>query len=461
MTVESYQRVQSDMVFDRIKVLFDSFGGSNYIGESVSITEHSLQAAYFTAKKSSEDEVIIASLLHDVGHILGLEIHQKMEMDGCGVEEHESVGANFLKKLGFCDRVCNLTRCHVQAKRYLCFKRPEYYQNLSEASKTTLKFQGGPMSVEESSSFESDSDFQNILLMRECDEAAKIPSSELTFTVPPLEHYRSMMASVVDASQYKGSYVLSDFQKDFFNKNSFVKIENLLSFENIAPSDVSTWTQEVSNLEKQEGKWLQHWEKSESGDKIMCRSENFVNFHENMRNLAMNSILNVVSQLFGEKAVLFKEKINYKLPGGAGFAAHQDSPAYIGLATDHISVMVAIDEATVENGCLQVCPGQWDSNSNVPLTSSGIITPEAEKAMVYQYVPCRPGDVLFFGGYTPHRSTANNSKSSRRAMFLTYNPESQGQHHAAYYQAKHAKVQGFDGAHTISFQGDFQGQIVE
>lgn len=456
-------RTTGDIAFDRLRVLFEAHGDSNYIGEPVSIIEHSLQAAYFTQKKSNDDiELVIANLLHDVGHALGLEVKQEMEMNGCGVKDHEHVGADFLAKLGFPARVCKLARSHVQAKRFLCFSRPDYYSNLSEASKTTLSFQGGPMNEAEAVAFQNDPDFANILIMRECDEAGKVPGSQIT--VPDLASYKEAIKAMVDghALKYNG-YPLSAFQMESFKQNSFLKLENLLSFDKVAPSDVSNWCEEISQWPKTENKWLLHWELTNTGEKIMCRSENFVNYHEGFAHLARDCVLNVVSQLFDTEggAVLFKEKINYKLAGGAGFAAHQDSPAYIGLADDHISVMVAVDDATEENGCLQVCAGQWGKHSNVPLTEQGIVTPEAEKAMVFVPVPCKAGDILFFNGYIPHRSNANMSSRNRRAVFLTYNPKSQGEHHAAYYAAKHANVQGFDGAHAISFQGDFQGKIVD
>ena len=130
--MSSFTRTPADYAFDRLRVLFEAHGNSNYIGEPVSIIEHSLQAAYFTKKKSAveDQELVIANLLHDIGHALGLEVKQKMEMDGCGVVDHEHVGANFLLKLGFPERVCKLTRAHVQAKRFLCFDRADYYANL-------------------------------------------------------------------------------------------------------------------------------------------------------------------------------------------------------------------------------------------------------------------------------------------------------------------------------------------
>jgi predicted HD phosphohydrolase len=462
-----------DVAYNRLRVLFEAHGDSNYIGEPVSIIEHSLQAAHFTRLKApNDDELVIANLLHDVGHALGLEVKQKMEMNGCGVKDHEHVGADFLLKLGFPMRVAKLARSHVQAKRFLCFQQEDYYSNLSEASKTTLGFQGGPMSAAEAETFQSDPDFTSILLMRECDEAGKVPGSQIT--VSGFASYRDLIKTMIDAGHVKISgYPLSAFQVDFFKQNSFLKLDNLLSFNSVAPEDVSNWVEEIAAWPKAEDKWLLHWELNNNNVKIMCRAENFVNYHDGMARLARECVLGVASQLFEDPvpctsttntaggAVLFKEKVNYKLAGGAGFAAHQDSPAYIGLADNHISVMVAVDDATEENGCLQVAPGQWGASSNVPLTDQGTVTAEAEKAMTFVPVPAKAGEVLFFNGYIPHRSNANLSSRNRRAVFLTYNPLSQGDHHSAYYAAKHANVQGFDGAHTISFQGDFQGKIVD
>lgn len=90
--------------------------------------------------------------------------------------------------------------------------------------------------------------------------------------------------------------------------------------------------------------------------------------------------------------------------------------------------------------------------------ATGIISTEEESAMSFEVVPYQAGDVLFFSGYVPHRSGPNLSSRSGRAMYLTYNPVSQGDHRSAYYAAKHSKADGFTG---LSFQGDFQGIVVE
>lgn len=94
-------------------------------------------------------------------------------MDGCGVEDHENIGGDFILALGFSKRISNFVRNHVSAKRYLCYKNKAYYDNLSSASRTTLGYQGGPMSSDESIAYENDPDFKAYLLMRSFDEAAK------------------------------------------------------------------------------------------------------------------------------------------------------------------------------------------------------------------------------------------------------------------------------------------------
>lgn len=442
-------------VTKRILILFKSFGKSDYIGEAISILDHSLQAAKLAKDMyPNDEEFILANLFHDIGHILGLEAGEPMKMEGCGIVDHEIIGANYVKSLGFSERIQKLIRHHVSAKRYLCFADSSYYNNLSDASKTTLKYQGGPMSETEAAAFKADPDFEHSLRMRTIDENAK----KLDVDAPPLEDYISVINRLTTSKST--SYQLSEVQLDFWKRNSYLKVSNLLAYEGITPENVVSWVDEISSWAPAEKKWLQHWELSSDNTKILCRSENFVNYHPPMKDLCCSSVLSVVSQLFGEEAVLFKEKINYKLPGGSGFAAHQDTPAYIGLAEDHVSVMVAVDRSTLENGCLHVAPGVYKKDQ-IKLNERGILTPEEDAKLKYIPVECAPGDIVFFTGYIPHRSEANKSANGRRAAFLTYNPLSQGNYHEEYYRAKHEGVKGFNGAHALSFQGDFMGKIVD
>jgi 2-aminoethylphosphonate dioxygenase len=453
---------QESSILRRLKSLFSSHGSSDYIGEPVSIVEHSFQAGYFASKDTDDQEVILAAFLHDIGHILGLEANMEMRMGNCGIMDHEKIGGDFLRKCGFPERIAYLVQNHVQAKRYLCFKNPEYFNQLSTASVTTLGYQGGPMNESEAISFEQSDDFQVILKLRSFDESAKVADfpKELLATWSTYSPWIDSFLTSTPFSQLQ-AYILSNVQIQSFQEQSYVRVSNLLQYAQLSPEQIVTWCEEIASWPKVENQWLSHWELNpETNEKIMCRSENFLDYHEGMSMLARQIILPIVSQLFNETAVLFKEKINYKLAGGAGFAAHQDTPAYINLANDHISVMVAIDAANIENGCLQVCPGQW-SKGQVALNEVGVILPEEEAQMQFHPVECQAGDILFFSGYIPHRSGPNKSTRSRRAMYLTYNPSSQGEHRTAYYAAKHAKINGFNSSNTISFQGDFQGIVVD
>jgi putative nucleotidyltransferase with HDIG domain len=120
-----------------------------------------------------DDEVVLAAFMHDVGHLLPI-THESESMDGYGMMDHEKVGAEYLRKLGFAERMCKLIASHVNAKRYLTYKYPEYYNQLSAASKKTLEYQGGRMEEAEAKQFEADPLFDLYIKMRRWDEAAKV-----------------------------------------------------------------------------------------------------------------------------------------------------------------------------------------------------------------------------------------------------------------------------------------------
>lgn len=160
-------------------------GQADYIGEPVSQLEHAVQAAQLAERAGEKDEVIIAALFHDIGHM----VESKETMGGYGNADHEGLGAEYMKSLGFSDTVCSLVRGHVQAKRYLTYKHPSYYDKLSEASKQTLEYQGGRMTETEAAAFEADPLFALHLKMRAWDEQAKLENEPL----PDMTKYKEMV----------------------------------------------------------------------------------------------------------------------------------------------------------------------------------------------------------------------------------------------------------------------------
>jgi len=177
---------------------YELHGGEEYAGEKVSQLEHMVQAAQLAEEQGFDEEVILAAFLHDIGHICE-EGHGDNEMEGFGIKDHEEIGAAFLLKKGFSKKIARLVESHVEAKRYLTWKDPEYYDRLSEASKRTLEFQGGRMVKEEAEAFEKYPLFDLIIKMRTWDEQAKIEHKPL----PDLQHYRMMILHHLSSQEAK------------------------------------------------------------------------------------------------------------------------------------------------------------------------------------------------------------------------------------------------------------------
>jgi phosphonate degradation associated HDIG domain protein len=159
--------------------LYLQHGDEDYIGEPVSQLEHMLQAGELARKEGYDDEVILAAFFHDIGHLLSSEGITE-NMAGYGVASHESIGADYLRSMGFSERLAMLVESHVVAKRYLTYRQPEYYSKLSDASKKTLEFQGGMMDEEEALEFEQDPVSALKIKLRLWDDEAKLtePTSQ-------------------------------------------------------------------------------------------------------------------------------------------------------------------------------------------------------------------------------------------------------------------------------------------
>lgn len=177
------KNMSAEEVTSEIFDLYAKYGRADYIGEPVSQIEHMSQSAELAIEAGADDEVVLAAFFHDIGHIC-VQNDSSLKMSSFGIKSHEEIGAGFLRSRGFPERMAQLVENHVKAKRYLTFKYPEYFDQLSEASKQTLMFQGGIMSEEEATNFEADPLFEPSILLRKWDEAAKeteVPILDLDF----------------------------------------------------------------------------------------------------------------------------------------------------------------------------------------------------------------------------------------------------------------------------------------
>jgi 2-aminoethylphosphonate dioxygenase len=223
-----------------------------------------------------------------------------------------------------------------------------------------------------------------------------------------------------------------------FQRDGYLLLRGFFNRDEVA--EITRWTEELASAPEEVGR---HWVYREASlldpeDRIIQRIENFCPFHEGFDRLVRHGrLMETVSRLFGEQAILFKEKINFKMPGGAGFKAHQDQQAgWSTYAPLFITALVGIDASTLENGCLEVAPG-WHKRGLLgeewkPLDDKRI----AEVGL--KPVPTNPGDVLLFDSYVPHASAENMTTAARRILYLTYNRLSDGDQRERYYRDKFA-----------------------
>ncbi|MDE0042707.1 MAG: HD family phosphohydrolase [Candidatus Poribacteria bacterium] len=171
---------------EKVAALFDFMvrRGQTFYDESVTQLEHALQCANQARINDSTATQVTSALLHDLGHFL-LDEHNADIAFLADDLNHEAVGADFLEPF-FPDAVTTPVRLHVPAKRYLCTTDAAYYGGLSEASKRSLRVQGGVMSDEERSAFERIPHFEDALSLRRWDDLAKVRNLE----TPGLEVYR-------------------------------------------------------------------------------------------------------------------------------------------------------------------------------------------------------------------------------------------------------------------------------
>ena len=176
-------------VIDEILALYQRRGSEAYFGECVSMTEHGLQAAHFAREAGAAPALIVAALLHDVGHLV--EDVANDIADWTTDAEHEQVGAAWLARR-FPPAVSEPVRLHVPAKRYLLATDADYLAMLSPASVVTLKLQGGPMSPGEAARFETEAFHRDAVLVRRCDDRGKVAGLK----TPRIEDYGPMIEAL-------------------------------------------------------------------------------------------------------------------------------------------------------------------------------------------------------------------------------------------------------------------------
>ena len=238
--------------------------------------------------------------------------------------------------------------------------------------------------------------------------------------------------------QSKMAPTLSSEQIRAWQNQGYLKVPSLFDDGEVCNLDASIMRLEATRMSTDES--ILHYYEAIGGAKRKSRSERFIGLLSWLDNFILyGKIKAVVEQLFGERALLFKEKINYKYPNGGGFDPHQDAAAY-DFGDFHITCLIAPKPTSIENGCLFIAQNEH-RRGLLATNSKRCLTKDVAEAIRRQPVPTNSHDALFFGSYTPHYSPTNKSEEARRALYLTFNRASCGNLRAEYYSQRNKSLE--------------------
>ncbi|MFZ3035090.1 MAG: phytanoyl-CoA dioxygenase family protein [Parvibaculum sp.] len=438
-----------------IEEIYTQRAQGRYGLENISQLQHALQSAMLAEACGEAPTLILAALLHDVGHM----IHKLGENPaGEGIDDrHEIIGAKWLAKR-LPDAVSEPVRLHVEAKRYLCATDLTYFDRLAPDSILSLKLQGGPMTAEEAAAFIIKPFAADAVRLRMLDEEAKDPCLETPPVSYFLRHLDVVQIGAEEQALFRrdGMLVL----RNFFAASEVVKLDRLsrlMGAEAEAILRNADWSgRSVAALARETPEELIAVPEAADPTRL-CRFEYLVGHNAEMRLLVATRIAPVIAAVMGEEFILFKDKENEKHSGGGAFAAHQDFAAYRTFGPRYnVTAMISVDAVTRKNGCLEFAVN-WadfseraleiaetvvDGRALLPYHKGGLrngdIIEEIVEALDWQPIETSPSDLVLFDSFTPHRSAANISAASRRAMFLTFNAAREGDWYERYYADKRA-----------------------
>lgn len=228
---------------------------------------------------------------------------------------------------------------------------------------------------------------------------------------------------------------------DEFRRTGYIVLRGVFSLDEIAEISIEAnrifGMRELIDFANIRCRWQNHYETDE------CRFDCFdpiIDLSAAIERITRDPrIVETVSNLYGEPACLFKDKLIYKPPGAKGYALHQDYISWPSFPTSFVTVLVPIDSANDSNGATEVFPGLHNSGNlsandgdyhELPLSTIED-TPGVTLCL-------EPGDIAVFDGMTPHRSSANTSGTWRRQLYLSYNAVSDGgEQRDAHYREFH------------------------
>jgi ectoine hydroxylase-related dioxygenase (phytanoyl-CoA dioxygenase family) len=223
-------------------------------------------------------------------------------------------------------------------------------------------------------------------------------------------------------------------------------------------ASLRTWVDEIEAWPTGSHVWGHYAEHTADGPRI-CRTENVSACHAGVAGLVAGALEDCAGETLGDPVVAFKDKVNYKQPGGAGFRPHQDKVAYPGVGRV-MSILVAIDDCSVESGCLWIA---GDVHEVLPVDDRGVVRADVSESLDWQVAELAAGDAVCIDGLAPHYSESNRGSTSRRVLVASYAPVSEHYTRAHYYAQRDEHMRAGterDGRFRISTLADFDGAEV-
>lgn len=211
----------------------------------------------------------------------------------------------------------------------------------------------------------------------------------------------------------------------FFKNNGFLKVSNFFTVNEIEL--LKKYVDQIHKLVPKKGKEMIYFDTK--GKKVfLTRTENFVKYNKKFKKfLNKKKLINLVDEILGKKSILFKDKINWKYPGADGFEPHQDAQVWEFLypkIKSFISLSISIDYTNKKNGCLEVV--RQKHKIGLLGNNKSSLSKKIVKSFKWEKIYTKPGDLIFFDSYTPHRSSSNKTSKSRKMIYLTYNAKKDG-----------------------------------
>eukprot|EP01065_Artemidia_motanka_P046442 TRINITY_DN7047_c0_g1_i2.p1 TRINITY_DN7047_c0_g1~~TRINITY_DN7047_c0_g1_i2.p1 ORF type:complete len:638 (+),score=180.09 TRINITY_DN7047_c0_g1_i2:52-1914(+) len=232
---------------------------------------------------------------------------------------------------------------------------------------------------------------------------------------------------------------VSPAQLRLWNREGVLQIKGAMSTDEV--KRLRRYLTDLDNMPTVRGGVWKYFEEDANNKsrKIINRIEKFTDYHAGLKELVNSEdIRGRAGELLGCTVALFKEKVNYKLPGGGGFEPHQDmQPGWDVYAPQMLTVLLVVDYNSVANGCLEIAPGSHARPGGLIGRMHKPLNETETAGLKWLSLEAEPGDMLFFDAWAPHRSAPNNSTVPRRNTYITFNCREHGDHRQSYYADKY------------------------